>query len=1209
MFSSIRSILGRVINRTTLTILLLLVLSLVVWYIGPQFAMSLSNAQWQPLGPEWVRWCVIAALWLFWLIKVLIRWWRERNVNGALLNQLAKMQAGKPGEGPAAGSEEVAELNRRFKEAADVLKKTRFSGNEKKGGLLAGLSKQYVYQLPWYAFIGAPGSGKTTALVNAGLTFPLAEQFGKAAIRGVGGTRNCDWWFTNEAVLIDTAGRYTTQESNENVDKAEWQGFMALLKRFRPRQPLNGVLLTLSVSDLLQMTAQERQVHAATLKARLTELRDGLGVQFPVYVLVTKTDLLSGFLEYFLNFTREERSQVWGFTLPYDPKNAGTIAVHEAFNQEFDLLYQRLNDGMHERLLNEPDLSRRALAFTLPQQLAGLREVMGRLLAEVFSESKFNEQPLLRGVYFTSGTQEGTPFDRVLGAMQRTFRVPSRVAGAGASSGSGKSFFLQDLLQQVIFPEHFIAGRNLAAERRMQWLRRAGMAACGLFFLFLNGAWSPWVSYGNNVRYIAEVAEKAQLLRTSVQAVPALASDDAVALLPLLNQAREVAWSSQFDFNRVPWSYRYGLFQGYKLEAAGQVAYLRLLDEAFLPRLAARMEKLLRDASKGNADYLYQALKAYLMLSGEGRFDAEALKLWIHADWDHSNVTATREQRLQLDEHLSVLTGDRVVISPFPINQELVRNAREILNQQPPAHRTYSRIRARLLGPEPPEFTIASVAGSEAPNVLVRASKKPLNAGIVGLYTLKGYPLFQKEVATALADIGSEDAWVLGRVSATSKAVVPNPGEIMQQSQQITRLYLTDYAKLWQDYLGDVRLIPVNGLAETIQVTRILAGADSPLLLLTRAAARETTLIRTDTSSTTRVDQAMNKLGRLRQEVTTAASLGIGGPNANTGLDDKIEMIVQGPFASLHAVTKGAPGTAQIDALGKALEDYQASLVAADSALRGGTIPRTQEAENRLRSEAARMPAPVRAVLEALVGQASQQVAGGARSSASANVKGGVGQTCSAVISGRYPFARSAQQDVLANDFAQVFAPGGLMDDTFQKNLAPFVDTSKGTWRPRSGPEGAAAGSAADLAQFQRAAVIRDAFFAPGSRAMKFELIVRVVQTAGMDRVELDIDGQSILASAASDGAKRISWPGVRGTNQVRLMVGKAATPVLATDGAWALHRLIDRGQVQSGTSPERVLVNFNVNGRTLAIEFTAQSVRNPLRLPQLDGFSCPGRG
>ena len=233
MFSSMGSLFGKIINRTTLMILLLIVFSLVIWYVGPLFSMSLSSAQWQPLGAEWVRWSVIVSIWMLWLVKLLIRWWRDRNVNGALLSQLAKMQAPKPGEGPAVGSEAVAELSRRFKEAADVLKNTRFSANEK-GGWLAGLSKQYVYQLPWYAFIGAPGSGKTTALVNAGLTFPLAEKFGKSAIRGVGGTRNCDWWFTNEAVLIDTAGRYTTQESNEAVDKAEWQGFMNLLKRFKP---------------------------------------------------------------------------------------------------------------------------------------------------------------------------------------------------------------------------------------------------------------------------------------------------------------------------------------------------------------------------------------------------------------------------------------------------------------------------------------------------------------------------------------------------------------------------------------------------------------------------------------------------------------------------------------------------------------------------------------------------------------------------------------------------------------------------------------------------------------------------------------------------------------------------------------------------------------------------------------------------------------
>jgi type VI secretion system protein ImpL len=172
VFSSFRRFVGIFINRTTLTILLLLVLSLVIWFIGPIFAMSLSGAQWQPLGPEWVRWSVIAAIWLFWLIKRLIHWWRQRNINGALLGQLAKMQA-TPVEGQAAGSEEVAELNKRFKEAADVLKKTRFSVDREKWP--AGRSVQAVrlpvavVRLHWCARVRQDhGAGQRRPDVSAG---------------------------------------------------------------------------------------------------------------------------------------------------------------------------------------------------------------------------------------------------------------------------------------------------------------------------------------------------------------------------------------------------------------------------------------------------------------------------------------------------------------------------------------------------------------------------------------------------------------------------------------------------------------------------------------------------------------------------------------------------------------------------------------------------------------------------------------------------------------------------------------------------------------------------------------------------------------------------------------------------------------------------------------------------------------------------------
>lgn len=83
-------------------------------------------------------------------------------------------------------------------------------------------SRQYLYQLPWYVIIGAPGAGKTTALVNSGLHFPLADRFGKSALRGVGRTRNCDWWFTNDAVLLDTAA--ATPRRKASVKKTPANG-------------------------------------------------------------------------------------------------------------------------------------------------------------------------------------------------------------------------------------------------------------------------------------------------------------------------------------------------------------------------------------------------------------------------------------------------------------------------------------------------------------------------------------------------------------------------------------------------------------------------------------------------------------------------------------------------------------------------------------------------------------------------------------------------------------------------------------------------------------------------------------------------------------------------------------------------------------------------------------------------------------------------
>src|SRR5205814_3353161 len=282
-----KKLLGLVFNRWVLVAVLLLAVALMIWIVGPLVAI----AELRPLDTESSRWIAIGVV--AGLVIAIVAWkqWRAGRGNAAVVNQL--LAAPPPGRTSEAESPDMLAVRQRFEQALQTLRRARFGA----GGVLAGwsakLNGRYLYELPWYLIIGAPGSGKTTALHNCGLKFPLAQSVGDHAVRGIGGTRHCDWWFTDQAVLIDTAGRFTTQDSDRENDRATWGGFLAMLKRSRPRQPVNGVLVTVSITDLLTRSATERREHAATVRQRLQELHEDLGIRFPIYLLVTKSDLMA----------------------------------------------------------------------------------------------------------------------------------------------------------------------------------------------------------------------------------------------------------------------------------------------------------------------------------------------------------------------------------------------------------------------------------------------------------------------------------------------------------------------------------------------------------------------------------------------------------------------------------------------------------------------------------------------------------------------------------------------------------------------------------------------------------------------------------------------------------------------------------------------------------------------------------------------------
>jgi type VI secretion system protein ImpL len=601
--------------------------SLVAWFTGDLVAVG----AWRPFETPAGRGMLIIAAAAAWAGLEWRRASRARRENEELLNVLAG-----GADSAARAAREIAVLRQRFEAAAAILKKTRFEGPDGE--------KRYVHELPWYVFIGAPGSGKTTALVNAGLDFPLKGSGGDPSLAGVGGTRNCDWWFTSEAVLLDTAGRYTTQESDREADAAAWLGFLDLIKRFRPRRPLNGALVTLSVSDLMLWTEDERKRYAWHVRARVAELYERLGLRFPVYLLVTKADLLAGFMEFFGEQGAGDRARVWGTTFDYSDDGFVLGTPGQRFAEDFAALERRLYGEMLERLQAEPDLQRRAAVYRFPQQFRGIGSLIEQFLDSAFIGVQGASEPLLRGVYFTSGTQEGSPIDRVLGTLARSFNL-ERSTAAGPGTGSGKSFFLTRLVREVIFPESGLAGSDERLESRLRGARLLAYGAIAAATVALASLWTA--SYLGNRDFIAAAQAKTGAARVELEKLGASRTGDEGQLLRTLNALRDLPGGYRARESGAPAAAGFGLSQGEKIGAQAVRVYRNALRDALWPRLAALDEvATLYAAPKPDAE----------------RIAAAAARQWRLADAERADLAG--HVRAGMEEGMTVVrqTRDEAII-------------------------------------------------------------------------------------------------------------------------------------------------------------------------------------------------------------------------------------------------------------------------------------------------------------------------------------------------------------------------------------------------------------------------------------------------------------------------------------------------------------------------------------------------------------------
>src|SRR5215472_4640591 len=206
---------------------------------------------------------------------------------------------------------------------------------------------------------------------------------------------------------------------------------------------------------------------------------------------------------------------------------------------EYDALLERLSEETIDRLQDEPAPNTRVLLFGFPAQMARLKQSVHDFLNQIFEPTRYHANALLRGFYFTSGTQQGTPIDRLIGALVKSFGAEE--LAASRYSGQGKSYFLHDLILKVIIGEAAWVSTDWAAVRRALVLKTATLSLVAALVIGLSAAW--FTSYGRNKTLIEQTdgADKKYTADASPYLHETLIGDrDLHKVLPLLHELRNL---------------------------------------------------------------------------------------------------------------------------------------------------------------------------------------------------------------------------------------------------------------------------------------------------------------------------------------------------------------------------------------------------------------------------------------------------------------------------------------------------------------------------------------------------------------------------------------------------------------------------------------------------------------------------------------------
>lgn len=1070
---------------------------------------------------------------------LLVRFIRARMRAAALERELLRQAAQQADRVRPDRRPEILALQAQMRSAFDALKRSKLG----KGG------KSALYSLPWYVVIGPPAAGKTTALSQSGLGFITPPGAAGSKLRGTAGTKNCDWWFSQQAILLDTAGRLATEED----DQDEWMTFLETVRRFRPERPLDGVVVAVSAEELLSGSEDQVEDLVTRLRARVDELCSRLDMVLPVYVMVTKVDLVAGFVEFWGDLGKQQRGQAWGASFSLDDERIEDLAG--AVEAEFDILAAVLHRHLLERLGREPQPLVRARVLQFPLEFQALRRPVAHFVEALGRPNPYQETPFVRGFYFSSGTQTGRAMDRVLANMARGFDLRA-LGGSEARAAQAQSFFVTDLFAKVVFPDRHLAVRS---QRRVrQRLIKQGAWAGGALVLTLAAVTPATMAYLDNSALISDtrrdVNEALTLERSGAAASAANALNLLLARIERLEKARESTSVTGF----------LGPYTAADLVGP--------LDRLYRERLRAMVEgpvqaQLVSDVRAigdlvrtdlPNFQRSYDDLKLYVMLTNPEHLNQDYATERLASVWARAFRSERPEDRALLSAHarryIAALAADHGLA--WRADATSLARAQGRLAMLPLDEVRFGWLSEAAEG-APPIRPEKIFFGASSQYWLTRG-----NVEVPGLYTALGW----QKVRAVLESPDSRfelEPWVLGQAGANTEKD-SREGAI----ERLKELYFQRYAAAWSDFISGLDVQAPSDMPGALQELRALAEADGPYVRLFRTLSDN---VRLDIGPATLTGKLLEKGKQAVEQGLEKLKL------ADAGAPERAVSSVERKFQPMLRFAFGDSTAGKPDTSPSGLNQYLAYLSTLEVAL-------SQLAETRadpsadFAAELARTAAAVQRLLAGtdpttriqleplLMNPIRGSRSGVVRADFAAlsdKWKAEVWDTFNTKIQTRFPFANTPNE-VSVPEFADFFRPdSGALWKFFKQNLESRLERSGNAFVPKA---------AADPMPFRAdflsclavAQEITEAVFGSGPEPnVQFSIKIHPVGS-NISEVALIVDGQATVYRNEPERWAPTQWPGKGdphgGTLQIR---GAGFTDEIPRLGDFGLFRLLLAGGIK----------------------------------------------